>query len=413
MTRQRAGLVSIARNAVLPNGWDLIAFALVVGLLATFAVGAREMTAPAAPAAVTLDPHMLPYYALRTTLRMLIALVASLGFSLVYGVVAAKSRRAGAVLVPILDILQSVPVLGFLSVTVTFFIALFPGSTLGPECASMFAIFTSQAWNMTFSVYQSVRTIPRDLDEAARAFGLTWWQRLWRLDVPFAVPGLVWNAMMSMSGGWFFVVASEAITVGTHTVTLPGIGSFIAEAIAERRLDAIGWAVAAMLVVIVAYDQLLFRPATAWADRFRVEQTAGQLVGTSWVLALVRRGRVARALMQTLEAAGAALVRAGAGAPRRRSPPSVARGMMTGVVWWGVVAAAALWGARALISVVAPVAGAGELVHVAALAGATLARVAVLMLLATLVWVPIGVWIGLRPRRSSRRFRRTSCSPSP
>ena len=162
---------------------------------------------------ISLDPWRLPEYALRTVLRMGAALIASLVFSLAYAALAAKSRRAEKILIPVLDILQSVPILGFLSITVTGFIALFPGRLLGVECAAIFAIFTSQAWNMTFSVYQSLRTVPMELIEAARMYHLSPWRRFWRLEVPHAIPSLVWNMMMSVSGGWFFVVASEAITV--------------------------------------------------------------------------------------------------------------------------------------------------------------------------------------------------------
>ena len=175
---------------------------------------------------VSLDYWQLPYYALRTTLRMFAAMAASLVFTFTYATLAAKSRRAEMVLIPVLDILQSVPILGFLSFTVTFFLGLFPGNVLGAECAAIFAIFTSQAWNMAFSFYQSLRTVPRDLDEVARGFRLTGWQKFWQLEAPFAMPGLIWNMMMSMSGGWFFVVASEAITVGDTTITLPGVGSY-------------------------------------------------------------------------------------------------------------------------------------------------------------------------------------------
>ena len=167
---------------------------------------------------------------------MFAALGCSFLFTFTYATLAAKSRRAEIVLIPMLDILQSVPILGFLSFTVTFFLGLFPGNVLGAECAAIFAIFTSQAWNMAFSFYQSLRTVPRDLDEVARGFRLTGWQKFWQLEAPFAVPGLIWNTMMSMSGGWFFVVASEAITVGDTTITLPGVGSYIADRQQRRAL---------------------------------------------------------------------------------------------------------------------------------------------------------------------------------
>ena len=171
---------------------------------------------------------------------MLAAMVASLLFTFTYATLAARNRRAEKLLIPALDILQSVPVLGFISFTVTFFLALMPSRVMGAELAAVFAIFTSQAWNMAFSFYQSLRSLPRDLLEVSSSFRLSGWQRFWKLDVPYAMPGLVWNMMMSMSGAWFFVVASEAITVGDRTITLPGVGSYLALAIAQKDLHAIG-----------------------------------------------------------------------------------------------------------------------------------------------------------------------------
>src|SRR6202165_248838 len=176
----------------------------------------------------------LPSYAARSLLRIFIVLFLSVTFTFVYGTAAARSRRARTVLIPLLDILQSVPILGFLTVTVTFFISLFPGSLLGLECASIFAIFTSQAWNMTFSFYHSLITQPPELDEASRMFRLSKWQRFWQLDVPSSMIGLVWNGMMSFGGGWFFLAASEAITLANHTYTLPGIGSYVAAGALKR-----------------------------------------------------------------------------------------------------------------------------------------------------------------------------------
>jgi NitT/TauT family transport system permease protein len=220
-------IASVSRR-VLPNHWDLVALAVIMAVLAGIARAYHGISAPLPPSdvpAVSLDYWELPYYALRTALRMFAALAASFVFTFLYATLAAKSRRAEMVLIPVLDILQSVPILGFLSFTVTFFLGLFPGNVLGAECAAIFAVFTSQAWNMAFSLYQSLRTVPRDLDEVARGFRLTGWQKFWQLEAPFAVPGLIWNTMMSMSGGWFFVVAAEAITVGDTTITLPGVGA--------------------------------------------------------------------------------------------------------------------------------------------------------------------------------------------
>ena len=281
-----------AGRRVLPNQWDLIAFAAILALLTAIAKSYHGISAPLPSLnenLVSLDYWQLPYYALRTTLRMFAALVASLIFTFTYATLAAKSRRAEMILIPVLDILQSVPILGFLSFTVTFFLNLFPGNTMGAELAAIFAIFTSQAWNMAFSFYQSLRTVPRDLDEVARGFRLTGWQKFWQLEAPFAMPGLIWNTMMSMSGGWFFVVAAEAITVGNTTIALPGVGSFIAKANDAGDWSAIGAAVLTMGIVILLYDQLLFRPIVAWAAKFRVELSMSQDVESSWVLNLIKR----------------------------------------------------------------------------------------------------------------------------
>src|ERR1700690_2825052 len=244
---QRWGLPLIAWPSRLrPNYWDLVALPLVLGLLALIAWGGMAMGAhyhigEALP--ISLDPLGLPEYALRAVVRMGAALIASLIFSLAYAALAAKSRTAEKILIPVLDILQSVPILGFLSITVTGFIALFPGRLLGVECAAIFAIFTSQAWNMTLSLYQSFLGVPQDLREAARMYHMSPWASFWQLEVPFAIPQLVWNLMMSMSGGWFFVVASEAITVADQNTTLPGIGSYIAMASKEGNLAAVGYAI--------------------------------------------------------------------------------------------------------------------------------------------------------------------------
>ena len=228
------GRVWLQRN---PSWRDLAAMLLVLGTLILLSTGARQMVAPFVVAhqpEISLSPAALPFYTLRTVTRMLVALILSLIFTFTYATLAGKSRRAEMVLIPLLDVLQSVPILGYLSFTVVFFISLFPGNTLGPELAAIFAIFTSQAWNMTFSFYQALRTIPSDLDEASRSFRATGWQRFWRLEVPFAMPGLIWNMMMSMSGGWFFVVASEAISIGDIQIALPGVGAYVARAIQER-----------------------------------------------------------------------------------------------------------------------------------------------------------------------------------
>src|ERR1700758_1306702 len=306
--------ISAGAWAGLFSRWDVLAFLLILGLLVFLGEASRHLFEPLTALQqqpISLDPRNLPEYAARTTLRMLIAMVLSLVFTFTYATLAAKNKRAERLLIPLLDILQSVPILGFISVTVVFFMALAPGRVLGAEFAAIFAIFTSQAWNMAFSFYQSLRTIPTELEEATQNFRLTAWMRFWRLDVPFAMPQLIWNMMMSMSGSWFFVVASEAISVGNTTVTLPGIGSYIALAIDHRDLVAVAWAIGAMLIVIFIYDQVLFRPLVAWADRFRFEQEPGALPPESWVLDVMRRSRLVDRLTQPFASSWRRLLIAG------------------------------------------------------------------------------------------------------
>src|SRR5574343_872419 len=280
--------------------WDWVLLPMVLALFVLLAYGARQMATPyevGETLLLSLDPWNLPYYLLRTTLRMFIALGASMLFSCVFAALTVKYRVAEKILVPLLDILQSIPILGFLSITVTGFIALFPGNLLGVECAAIFAIFTSQAWNMAFSTYQGFRNVPAELSEAAQVYQLSGWQCFWRLELPFAMPGMLWNMMMSMSGGWFFVVASEAISVSGQDIKLPGIGSYIAVAIAQSDMHAIGWAIGAMFVAVLMYDQLFFRPLLAWADRFRFEETGSDTAQQSWLLTWLRRTERTQAMV--------------------------------------------------------------------------------------------------------------------
>jgi NitT/TauT family transport system permease protein len=395
-------------QALRPNVWDLVALILVIGAMVLIVYGGEQTVAPLSTLEVTpvsLDPVNLPLYALRTTMRMLLAIVCSIIFTFIYASLAAKSRRAEMVLIPLLDILQSVPILGFLTFTVVFFMNLVPGSVFGAELACVFAIFTSQAWNMTFSMYQSLRNVPKDLEEATQSFHLSGWQRFWRLDVPFAMPGLIWNTMMSMSGGWFFVVASESITVGNITVTLPGIGSYVALAIKQQNLPAIGYAILTMLLVIIAYDQLLFRPVVAWADKFRFEQTAAATAPTSWMLDLFRRTRALRALTYPFAAVNKAIsnlhiaLPAGLRAPARSGqPPS----RIVDAAWLALIIASTGYAAWRIYQYLSATLSPSDVFSAIGHGFVTLARVIVLIALASLIWVPVGVWIGLRPRLAER-----------
>ncbi len=435
---------------LLPNRWDMLAFIFLIGIAIVMANGVHQSLAPLESLqaqAISLSPTALPKYALRTTLRLFAAMALALLFTLTYGTLAAKNRWAGKILIPLLDILQSVPVLGYLSFTIFFFLSLFPGRVAGAECAAIFAIFTAQAWNMTFSFYQSLRTIPSDLEEVARSFHLSAWQRFWKLDVPFAMPGLIWNMMMSMSGAWFFIVASEAITIGSHTIELPGMGAYLAQAIVQKNLMAIGWVVLTMVIVIMAYDQFLFRPLVAWADKFRLENTSAKEAPQSWVFDLIQQTRLIRRLYIPFGAFFTMLARVPLRCPatvqrwslRALNVPSLAKHVydqmrparkssVAGVLEhmmpsrrsvFKVLCAKPLQQKIRFIAVLLAALCFGYLLgskqitppepitwsdigEVIVLGGITLVRVLVLIFLASCVWVPLGVWIGMRPTLARR-----------
>lgn len=389
-----------------PNYWDGLALILVLAAIVVFALGANEMIGHyqiGQIIPISLDPTHLPYYALRSVMRMLIALLCSLTFTFTVGTLAAKNKQAERILIPIIDILQSVPVLGYLSFAAIVFLALFRGSMLGPECACIFVIFTAQVWNMTLSFYQSLRSVPEDLKEAAAIFHLSAWQKFWRVEVPFAMPGLLWNAMLSMSASWVFLVASEAIPVMHQNITLPGIGSYIALAISHANKTAILYAIIAMFVVIFLYDQLLFRPLVAWAEKFKAEENASEVVHESWVLDLFHRAEFFQFIGYYLTLLGDFIVNIKYFRRRKKtmftSSISIWRKLFS--IFWNVL----LYSLIVLAIIVLyyfifSSVPKTQTLHVIYLGFITAMRVLIMIILSSIIWVPIGVWIGLNPRAS-------------
>ncbi|MBO1416077.1 ABC transporter permease subunit, partial [Streptomyces sp. FH025] len=380
----------------------VVAAAVLVLLYLALRVGqgATVRFSTARDAAVDTDPARLPYDAARSLLRMFAALAVSVAFTFGYAYAAARSRRLERVLIPALDILQSVPVLAFLTVAVTGFLALFPGSMLGLECAAVFAIFTSQAWNMTFGFYHSLVSLPRELDELSRSFRFSRWMRFWKVELPSGMIGLVWNGMLSFGGGWFFLVASEAISVDNQRYALPGVGSYAGAAIAAGDLGRVGWAIATMAVLVIGVNFLFWRPLTAWAERFRNEQSEATEVQRSVVLDLLRRSRWPALLGRALRPLGEALGRAGRVFGTDDRPLAVSPGWRrTGDAAFALVSGGiVLWGLVDLGRYLADRTGLGVFGEPLLLGLATLARVVVLVTVATVVWVPIGVRIGFSPR---------------
>jgi NitT/TauT family transport system permease protein len=380
-------------------------FAIGLGVLTVLYVIARvgaqsfvRFSPPDIIPTVSLDPSNLPNYAARSTLRMFIALGFSTLFTFVYGYAAARSKRAERVLVPMLDILQSVPVLGFLSITVTAFIALFRGSLLGLEAASIFAIFTAQAWNMAFSLYQSLRSVPRELEEMATLYQLSKWERFTRLELPVSVIGLVWNGMMSFGGGWFFLAASEAISVLNRQYTLPGMGSYVAAAVEARDLHALGWAIATMIVVILLIDQFFWKPLVTVADRYKLELSAGE-ERRFWLVDLWRTASLPRRAERLVEPALRSLDRwlsrlTAASAEAGRKPASKTGDRIYNAFLIVVTAGLIVAAVRFVLAEV----GLREVGYAALLGLTTGTRVVALLIFSTLVWTPIGVAIGFSPK---------------
>ena len=365
--------------------------------------GARAPFQPGRSAAlISSSPAELPYYAARSLLRMFIALFFSYAFSLGYAYAAARSRRARRIMIPALDILQSVPVLGFLAVTVTFFTGLFPGSELGLEAASIFAVFTSQAWNITFSFYHSLVSEPAEFSVASKLMGLSRGKRFWVLDVPSGAIGLVWNGMMSFGGSWFFLTASELITIRGRSYALPGVGSYVGVAEARGQLGHVFLGIVTMIVMILAVNFFFWRPLVAGVERYRVELSQSATRPRSLVLSALHRSSWPAALGRGRRAVAGPVNRAlGAvtGIDDQSLETHAARRRAGDLAFTVVVIALLAYGlASMLLFIAGGPDGIGVLGHALYLGFLTFLRVVVVVIVSSAVWVPAGVWIGFNPR---------------
>jgi NitT/TauT family transport system permease protein len=382
----------------LPSGWDVIAFLIVLGILAMFIWGGKQLAAPyqlgqALP--LSLDPYQLPKYALFTVLRLFTAMAFALLFTFTIGTLAAKNKRAEHIIIPCIDVLQSVPVIGLLSITVVGFIKLFSGSRLGPEAAAIFAVFTAQVWNITLSFYQSLRSVPSELKEAADMFHLSAWQRFWRVEVPFSVPGLLWNMMVSMSGSWIFLIACESISVNNQTIVLPGIGSYLGLAISQASIKGVIYTILTMLIVILFYDQLFFRPLLDWSKKFTFEQVSQEYISRSWLTKLVQRSSILKYFGHFF----AQLSNYFINLPFLKVSQSVRKSKKIStrfnIAWYAMISIIILSAIWLLIQFIVQHISLLEIPHVLLLGSITGLRVLIVTLVCSLIWVPIGVLIGL------------------
>ena len=384
---------------------DLLVVVALAAVVAGVVALARRWTAPLRPTVdIDLSLWSLPGYTLLSLARGVAAYLLSLAFTLVYGSVAAHRRVAERVMIPVLDILQGIPVLGFLPGLVLGMVALFPGSNIGLELACVVMIFTGQVWNMTFSFYGSLRAIPLELREASRVYRFGWWKTFRTLEVPAAMIGLVWNSMMSMAGGWFFLTVNEAFTLGDHDFRLPGVGSYMSVAIDHGDARAMAAATVAMIVMIVVVDQLVWRPALVWAQKFKLEDTEADAAASSWLLDLLRRSRAITWIGTTVARLLARLAGGrAAAAPSADGDDGATSGRIATKLLAGAVAAAlallALAGAAHLLTMLRALTAA-EWLHLAAALGLTFLRTYAALAIGALWTVPVGIWIGLSPART-------------
>jgi NitT/TauT family transport system permease protein len=390
---------------------DLVALVITVGLISFLSITANKLFITIKPHyqfnTISLKPQLLPLYALMTSLRIFLAAIISLVVAVLIGTLAAKNKKAEAIIIPAIDILQSVPVLGYISFALTAFIALFNNKVIGMEAAAIFAIFTAQVWNMIFSMYQSLKTLPKDLNDVASIYKLPLLEKYFRVDLPFALPGLVWNTIMSVSSSWFFVVACEAVSIGNTSFSLPGIGSYIATAILQKDIHSIYLAIVTMFIVILIYDQLIFRPFVCWADKFKYELNDNGEKSKSWFLSLLQKiiilkiifFNIKRTLSKTISIIDTIFIRLlqiNKNDPIKKEKSNFFNYIIY-VVSYSLFAALSLYTLIKLSSFIHNL-NAKEIIHVFLLGAATSLRIFVLIIIATIIWVPVGVYIGFRPK---------------
>ncbi len=390
-----------------PNKWDILMLLIILGVIFFLAWGAGQMNTPyqiGQQITISLSIKSLIIYSCRSIVRVFLAMFCSCIFALIFGTLAAKNKHIARILIPTVDILQSIPILGFLSLTISMFISLFKGSFLGPEMAAIFVIITSQVWNMLLDVYQSIRMIPKNLIEVSEILRLSAWQRFWRLELPFATPSFIWNIMLSMSASWFFVVACEAITVNKQTIFLPGIGSYIYIAIQNSNKIAIYFAVISMFIIIFLYDQLLFRPLLYWSQKFQIdnniEQDQKKLI--PWLVLLLQKTRLFHYFGVLFYILFQFVINAKIFNNKKYKTYSKSfnnSNIQVAAIgfWYIFISIICVVFFLFLVQFIFKQLNFNEAIHVIILGSFTFLRIFILLILSSIIWIPIGVAIGLNP----------------
>jgi NitT/TauT family transport system permease protein len=408
------GRETLARSQVLKRSWPVVLDLCVAGIgLACFYAVVRIANYwfghPVPEIVISLSPRALPLYAFYSVVRIGLAYLLSLVFAVGYGYIAAYSKRVEALMIAGLDILQSIPVLSFLPGVMLAMVALFPTRQIGVEMGAILLIFTGQVWNMAFSFYSSIKSIPRELSEASRIYKFSRWQRLVQLELPYAAIGLVWNSMVSVAGGWFFLMACEMFVLGTRDFRLPGLGSYLQTAAGTGNLTAIMWGLLTMIAIIVATDQLIWRPVIAWSDKFKFEQVESTARIRSPLLHLLQHSRALQAIERsTVRPLSERIYRRLAEARQERTAKMMAEDASTDSVREGAttwlrgavllaIAVAVVYAAFHALGLLRQVQG-SEYVEILKGAFATFLRVNVSLLLASAWTIPAGVAIGFHPR---------------
>ncbi|AEI35075.1 ABC transporter permease subunit [Francisella salina] len=396
---------TITKKRFLPNKADVIivALILVVSALAYYAWNDMHQSFidASSVSAISLDPSHLPYYMLRTTMRLIIGMIFSFAFALIAGYACAKNKHFARVCLPIINFLESAPLLGFLTFTTAFFIFLFPHSIMGLEAAAIFGIFTSQAWNMALILYQTIRIVPAELTEAATAFKLNAWQKFWKIELPYSVPGLLWNIMVSQSAAWFAITASEAIPTITGDVSLPGIGSYIVLALTDSNITAILYALVAIIINIALFDQLLFRPLVKWSEKFKYESINNKTTDSPWLYRSYKKSQLVNTIKPIFSTIVFWLINGASFLNKKINLKSPIRDIkilkkLSCTAWYIVIISACVWAGNALWHFFPN----GDMSYLIPLMIETTVRVTISMMISVAICTPLGIWIGMSSKRT-------------